>query len=100
TSGYSYLQNTSNDWQTIRSVQAELQAVLLNGAAPNVLVLTSLPTSTNPVNGGFGTFSLRKVSFLDGPYWDWVVGSLVTPSGTSGTITLTASGVTLVAFTA
>lgn len=73
----------TSELTAIRSVQAETQSVLLHGAhPPEVLTATQLPT-----NAGFAEFTLAPVSFLDGPYLD-PDGSTMTPTGTSGTITL------------
>lgn len=78
-------------WKTIRPVQAETQSFLLHGSyAPYVLSATALPTSSS-----FATFSLAKATFTDGPYLDPPIdSSTLTPSGTTGSITLTASAIT------
>lgn len=69
----------------IRTVQAEDDMVLLNRQiAPNVLTLDG--------GGEDGiAFSLAAADIKDGPYLDPVTGSLATPSGTTGIITLTLS---------
>ncbi len=72
----------------IRSVQTENKSVLLHPAvAPTVLTVTSQPTPT-----AFAKFSLGAIGFADGPYLDPVIGSSMSPSATTGTITLTQSG--------
>lgn len=77
----------NGSWGTniLHSVQAEEQAVLLNGAQPQVL---SVAASQTP--SAFAQFEINPVNFQDGPYLDPVKGGvLVTPGGTSGSITLT-----------
>lgn len=71
-------------WSNVRSVQAETSAVLLNGTVPQVLTVESEPTDT-----AFATFSLADADFIDGPYLDAIGGSFVTPSATTGIVTLT-----------
>lgn len=67
---------------TVRTVQAEDDMVLLNPSmAPRVL---TLDTDTEQ-------FSLSVANLKDGPYLDAVSGSLATPSGTTGIISLTLS---------
>lgn len=84
---------TSGIWSTVRSVQAETEAVLLQGAtAPQVLTVTALPTTS-----AFATFSLGAATFTDGPYLDPPTdGTTLTSSATSGTVTLTASAITAI----
>ncbi len=68
----------------LRSVQAELQSVLLNGTAPMVLTAVQFGGAT------FSTFTLAPAVFRDGPYLDPVKGNItVTPGALSGTVTLT-----------
>ena len=71
-------------WAGLISVQTEKQAVLLNGTQPQVLTLTSDPTTQADA-----TFTLNPVDFIDGPYLDPFPGSQVTYSTVSGNITLT-----------
>lgn len=74
-------------WRTLRSVQAETKAVLLQGATPpQVLEATAQPTAIN-----FATFTLSAANLTDGPYQAPLVGSLTTPSAVNGNITLTFS---------
>jgi len=85
-----------NLWQTMRAVQADIPtsnsttpgAVLLhNVIKPRVLQVTAPPTAS-----AAATFSLAPAVFKDGPYFDPVPGgTLATPSGTSGNITITLS---------
>jgi hypothetical protein len=72
-------------WQSIISVQAETQAVLLNGAQPQVLDLTSVPGVIPPV------FTMLPSEFADGPYLDPFNGSIVTYNAQQGNVTLTFS---------
>lgn len=78
-------------WSSLRAVQAETQSFLLHTTyAPYALTVTALPTASS-----FGTFALNKATFTDGPYLDPPIdGSTITPNGTSGSITLTASAIT------
>lgn len=68
---------TSTKWATIRKVQAEKEAILLQGSlVPRNLQVTSDPSST-----AFATFSLSAVALLDGPYLDPPTdGSFLTPT--------------------
>lgn len=76
---------TGDKWPTLRSVQAELSAVLLEGGiAPNILTAT-LPT----VAGNDATFSLSAAQFVDGPYLDPITQATVTPASTSGIVGMT-----------
>lgn len=77
---------TSGSWASLRKVQAETQAVLLNGTAPQVLTLV-----TPPGPQLFATFSLANVSFIDGPYLDPFNGSQATYDVLTGNVTLTFS---------
>jgi hypothetical protein len=74
---------------SIRKVQAETTAVFLNpGVAPYGIGVLTAPTSAS-----FATFtSLAPAAFQDGPYLDQYVGTTVTPTGTSGSITLQTGG--------
>jgi hypothetical protein len=73
-------------WSSLRSVQAERQAVLLQGTVkPQVI------TATPPAGASFATFALAPSDFKDGPYLDPIPTSIVTPSAQSGVITLTFS---------
>lgn len=72
---------TTADWQSIRSVQAETTAVLLNGKVP-------FRVDTAP-GSPFPTFTWNPVAFQDGPYLDPDLGSTMTPNAVSGTITFT-----------
>ncbi len=76
----------NSTWATLRSVQAEKQAILLNGTQPQVLTL-----STEPGAAAFAGFSLAASNFKDGPYLDPYPSSLATPSAKVGNITLTFS---------
>jgi hypothetical protein len=74
-------------WSSLRSVQAENQAVLLSTVAPYVLTVATQPTSS-----AFATFTLSKVVFSDGPYLDPPSnGAVITPSAKVGVITATIS---------
>lgn len=72
------------DWSSVRSVQAERTAVLLQGTTkPEVLTATPLPSPS------FATFALAQSDFKDGPYLDPIPTSVATPSALNGVITLT-----------
>ena len=76
---------TSSLLPNMRLVRQNKNAVFLNGAsAPQYLQTVSDPTSLSA-----GVFTLTAASFIDGPYLDPVVGATVTPSATSGQISLT-----------
>lgn len=60
-----YTQNTANDWANLRVVQAEKNAILLNGNEPQLVTALSQPTTTQ-----YATFDYRSVTFVDGPYLD------------------------------
>lgn len=74
-------------WATVRFVQAETTAVVLQGIVPpQLLQVTTLPT----VAGVQAQFSLGPITFLDGPYLDpFTNGVQAVPNGLSGNITLT-----------
>lgn len=78
-------------WSTVRVVQDENLALILNTGAPPL----QIANLTSPTVGAQTTFSsLENVTFVDGPYLDPPVdGTTLTPSGTSGSITLTASSI-------
>jgi hypothetical protein len=89
----SYVKGSSNDWANIRIIQAETQALLLNGEAPNIITATTVPNALQ-----FATFNFENVVFVDGPYLDPFNNQAIspssiglTPSGVSGLITLTAA---------
>jgi hypothetical protein len=91
--GTSYVKGSSNDWANIRIIQAEKQALLLNGQSPDILTALTIPTATTAA-----TFDFRNAIFVDGPYMDPYnvtkidsTSIVLTPSGVSGLITLTAS---------
>ena len=68
-------------------VQTDKNAVVLQGATqPQVLTATLPPNGSVPAS-----FTFSPAYFIDGPYLDPVNGSLATPSGTSGSVTLTLS---------
>jgi hypothetical protein len=77
---------TGGTWSNLRSVQAETSTVLLNGAQPQILDVSHLPTETS-----FATFAMAPSDFLDGPYLDAIKGSYITSSDVSGVVTLTLS---------
>src|SRR5258708_6053129 len=68
---------TAGSWSGVRKVQAEKQAILLQGSfQPQNLAVTTLPTAS-----AFGTFSLAPAVFTDGPYLDAPTdGSFLTPT--------------------
>lgn len=71
-------------WSNLRLVQANLQAVLLNGTAPQVLTVTQVPTTQRNAE-----FEINPAVFTDGPYLDAVPGSWITSSAVNGVVTLT-----------
>lgn len=75
----------AQSWQTLRAVQAEKTAILLNAAiAPQALTVATAPTSTANAQ-----FALTAAIFNDGPYLDpFVNGVEASPSATSGVINL------------
>ena len=85
---------TNSAWRTLRAVQSEIPtpqtpasgAIFLHGNfPPYVLQVTNNPTPQN-----FATFSFQQAVFRDGPYLDPVKGgALITPSGTTGLVTMT-----------
>jgi hypothetical protein len=77
-------------WGTLRAVQAESNAILLQGTlAPQILSVTTLP---NPAAGTGPIFALAAAVLNDGPYLDaFTNGVQVTPSGLVGIISLTLS---------
>jgi hypothetical protein len=76
----------SGSWASLRAVQAETSAVLLQAIFPPQL----LNVTTSPGPGVDAQFSLAAVTFLDGPYLDpFTNGVQAVPSGLSGNITLT-----------
>lgn len=79
---------TTDLWTPVRLVQANTRAILLHGTvAPRILTATALPTLTT-----YAEFTLAAANFKDGPYLDPVTGgALLTPSGTTGNVTMTIS---------
>lgn len=78
---------TAGRWANVRSVQAEKKTVLMNGTQrPQLLSVTALP-----VGSVAATFTLDNFDFHDGPYLDPIAGTLLTPTGTNGVISLTLS---------
>lgn len=81
---------SSGTWASVRKVQAETQAIFLQGTkAPRNLSTVTLPTSTS-----FATFALNTVTFTDGPYLDPPVdGTAITPTTipTQGILPITAN---------
>jgi hypothetical protein len=77
-----------NSWSSLRMVQADNAAVLLNPSfRPYVLSVQSQPSEL-----ANATFALSPVNFADGPYLDPPRnGAVLTPSGTTGIIGLTIS---------
>ncbi len=75
-------------WSNNRLVQAEDNAVILNGGvAPHILSVTQ-----SPQPGSFAEFSLDAAVFKDGPYLDpFTNGVLATPSAKKGIVNLTFS---------
>src|SRR5216684_1947226 len=75
----------AGSWASLRLVQAETNAVQLQGSIPPQL----LSVTTLPAGGLSAVFSLTGLTFLDGPYLDpFVNGVQAVPNGTKGNITL------------
>lgn len=84
---------TITQLSSLRSVQAEILVgnvlegqvfILCPGVKPYVVANTALETSS-----AFAQFAINPAAFRDGPYLDPVTGASVTPSGLTGTVTLT-----------
>jgi hypothetical protein len=77
-------------WGTVRVVQAETNAILLQGTlAPEILSVTTLP---NSASGASAIFALNPLLFQDGPYLDaFTNGVQATPSAKVGIISLALS---------
>lgn len=73
-------------WASVRSIQAETQAVLVNGSQPQILSVVTPPT---PLTNA--TFTFVPSNFTDGPYFDPYKGSVVTYDVLVGNVTLTFS---------
>jgi len=82
-----YTKGSTNDWATIRMVQAETQALLLNGQAPNIITALTQPSTT-----AFATFDYRAVTFVDGPYLDPYNGNTNFISSSSIVLAFTGTG--------
>lgn len=84
---------TAGSWANNRVVQNETVAMILNPAfKPYALTSQGQEDTAEDV---FATFALNAAKFLDGPYMDPPTdGSTLTPSATTGTITLVASAIT------
>jgi hypothetical protein len=75
---------TAGAWADLRKVQDETNLILLRGGTKPYVV-------TNPS----GTFVIAAATLVDGPYLDVnTTTTTLTPSGTSGSITVTASSTT------
>lgn len=85
---------SDTDFNLVRKVQAETTALLLHPAvAPVLLAVTTPPAAATPGPfGPFAQFGLGAATFTDGPYLDRIPGSTITPTGVSGSITLTTGG--------
>lgn len=71
-------------WRDVRIVQSQKQGLLLHAAViPQVLAVT-----TDPQPNSDAQFSITPAAFQDGPYLDQVKNSTITPTGTSGQITV------------
>lgn len=77
-----------NTWASLRSVQAEDNAILLQATQPPQILTVTPATGTVP----FATFALSKANFLDGPYLDpFKNGVQAVPSAQTGVISITLS---------
>ncbi len=78
---------TSGSWATLRQVQDEKRAILLNAIVrPYVLQV-----ETNPSPASYATFSFSAADLLDGPYLDPIAGTIMTPATANGVVTFTLS---------
>lgn len=93
---------TTDGIDQVRKVQAEKTAILLHPAVqPYALVTTGNLGNTLPAPAGtFFQFTLSPAAFQDGPYLDQFVGTVITPTGVSGSITLQTSGTAFPGFQA
>lgn len=80
---------TVTQLQQINKVQAEGTLVTLHPTvAPQALVQTTAPTAA-----AFAQFNYGAATFIDGPYQDPNTVGSVSSSGLSGSVTITASGI-------
>lgn len=78
---------TDDTWPTLRSVQSDKTAVLLEGTTPVYrLDVASEPTATE-----FATFTLGQAGLIDGPYLDPINGAQALPNALTGVITVVLS---------
>src|SRR5258707_4506601 len=76
----------TGSWASVRFVQAETTAVVLQGTIPaQLLEVTTAPTASVQAQ-----FSLTPLTFIDGPYLDpFSNGVQILPGGLTGNVTLT-----------
>src|SRR5262249_55486078 len=71
-------------WASLRAIQAELTATLLQASFPPQLM------TATPAAGGDAQFGIVPITFLDGPYLDpFTNGVQAVPGAKSGNISLT-----------
>lgn len=76
---------SSSAWASIKTVQAEMTSIFLQGSVkPYLLTATAAPSASS-----YATFTFAPQDFTDGPYLDPVTGSWVTLSARSGLVTMT-----------
>ena len=75
-------------WKTVRSVQAEESALLLNvNFSPRLLTVNA-----QPIGGLSAQFGISNLTFFDGPYLDpFTNGVMATPNALKGNVTLSLS---------
>lgn len=79
---------TANQLDTIVKVQAGTGLLLLHPSVKPYSLTNTVAPGTN-----FATFTFTSAAFTDGPYFDPPTdGTTITPSGTSGSVTLTLAG--------
>jgi hypothetical protein len=78
---------TGDLWRTVRSIQAETTAMMVNGTQPPYV----LTVTQQPSDAAFAEFDLAQAIFFDGPYLDPIPGSWATASALSGNVTITLS---------
>lgn len=85
---------TAGSWATLRSIQSDIGAILLQGSyQPRLLTMVA------PSTQQYATFDLAAADFIDGPYLDPLdLGATV--SGTSGSVNFTIPSSPLFSFAA
>lgn len=77
----------NGSWANTRVVQTDTNSVLLNPAYPAQVLTPTIPVAGGPPS----TFTLAAAYLQNGPYLPLNAQGLITPSGTTGSITVTMS---------